>query len=150
MASYTKTLFGSLAIAAVVAAGCGSSASDTTAREAATTISSVASSVAGNASSSGQDVLASLQSEGERVWDDIRSSDTGKADTAKKALLDKCRDSLEDLRKQSAPTADRVEKLCDEIRDAKTDAAWTKVQSELDGMTGTGSGASSTMSTTTR
>ncbi len=147
MRNRSKALFCSIALAGAVAVGCGSDADDTTASEAASSIESVVGSAATRAGEASQDVLASLHTESERLMDDIQSGDTGKADTARKELLDNCRDSLEQLRQDEAPEADQVEGLCDKIRDADTDAEWTEVQSELAALSGSGSGSSGATTT---
>lgn len=78
-----------------------------------------------------KDTFASLRTDAERFLDEIR---TRRAPEAKQALLDRCRDALERLRQAESTQAQRLDDLCNRIRDTEpTDtAAWQQVQDELD------------------
>ena len=77
-----------------------------------------------------REAWASVRTDGERLIDQIQTRNDPEA---KQDLLDDCRDALERLRKNDAAIADRVEKLCDRIRDTDVSAgsAWNDVKQQL-------------------
>ncbi|HUF31896.1 MAG TPA: hypothetical protein VMN58_01655 [Acidimicrobiales bacterium] len=76
------------------------------------------------------DAWASLRTNAERLIDKAATGD----DEARDELLAQCRDSLQELRKAEDPGADRLQSLCDEIRDADDDTAWDEVRREIEEM----------------
>ncbi len=85
---------------------------------------------AGDARQEAENAFASLRTDAERLFDEIR---TRNAPEVKQTLLDRCRDVVERLRQADSPNADRVDDLCNRIRDTdvKDAAAWQHVQDEL-------------------
>ena len=77
-----------------------------------------------------RDAWASVRTDGERLVDQIQTRNDSEA---KQDLLNECRDALERLRKNDAAIADRVEKLCDRIRDTDVNAGstWNDVKQQL-------------------
>lgn len=77
-----------------------------------------------------ENAFASLRTEAERLLDEIQ---TRNAPEAKQALLDQCRDVLERLRKANSDQVDRVESLCDRIRDTDptNSSVWQEVKDEI-------------------
>lgn len=77
-----------------------------------------------------EDAFASLRTDGDRLIDEIRTMD---APQAKEQLLERCRDTVERLRKADSDRAEQVDSLCDRVRDtdvSDTDA-WDKIKQEL-------------------
>jgi hypothetical protein len=74
-----------------------------------------------------REAWAGIRTDGERLIDEIQTRNDPEA---KQDLLNACRDALERLRKADAAIADRVQNLCDRIRDAdvNTDEAWNDVK----------------------
>ena len=81
-----------------------------------------------------RDGLASLRTDAERIADDVQARN---APEAKQQLLDRCRDALERARKANAENADRVERICDRIRDAdiKNVSVWNEIKQEIEQVT---------------
>ncbi|MDP8936212.1 MAG: hypothetical protein M3O23_00395 [Actinomycetota bacterium] len=77
-----------------------------------------------------ENAFASFRTEAERLMDDIRARN---APEAKQVLLDRCRDALEQLRQANSDQTDRVDDLCNRIRDTEpTDTElWRQVQEEI-------------------
>ncbi len=77
-----------------------------------------------------EDAFAELRTQGERLVDQI---ETRNAPEAKDELLNRCRDALERLRKAESESADRVDSLCDRIRDAdvEDEELWRDIKEEL-------------------
>ena len=71
-----------------------------------------------------------MRTDGERLVDRVQ---TGKDNDAKKQLLDNCRNAQERLAKQNSDRSDRVNKLCDRIRDTDVNAGdqWNSIKTEL-------------------
>jgi hypothetical protein len=76
-------------------------------------------------------VLADLRTDGERLINEIQ---TRNDPDAKDQLLDRCRDVEEQLRKSENASADRVNKFCDDIRDADPEdsGAWNTIRTRFD------------------
>lgn len=74
---------------------------------------------------------ASLRTNSERLVDAIR---TRNDPDAKQELVDNCRDRLQDARAANSDQADRIESLCDRIRDTDVSAgdAWDEIRSEIE------------------
>lgn len=81
-----------------------------------------------------QDAFASLRTDGERLIDEIQTRNDPEA---KEQLLDRCRDTLEQLREDASASADAVEEVCDLIRDTDVNDrdAWSDVKDRLDQLT---------------
>ena len=78
-----------------------------------------------------QNTWASLRTDGNRLIDDVQAR---KDPDAKKQLLDRCRDTQEQFRKNDdSANADRVGSFCDRVRDADPNAqgAWNEIKSEF-------------------
>jgi hypothetical protein len=77
-----------------------------------------------------RDAWASVRTDGDRLADEVQ---TRKDPEAKKQLLDKCRDTVERMRKDDQPNADRVNKLCDRIRDADPNdsGTWNQIKDQI-------------------
>lgn len=71
---------------------------------------------------------ASFETNFERVVDQARTG----ANEVQADLLAQCRDLLQDLRADGDASADRVETLCDSIRDADGEAAWDEIRAEVE------------------
>ena len=86
---------------------------------------------AGDAQEAARDGLAGLRTDVERLIDDVQARN---APEVKEQLLDRCRDALERLRRASSESADRVQKLCDRIRDADitNEAVWNDIKQEVE------------------
>lgn len=86
---------------------------------------------AADAKQQAKDAWASLKTDGERLVDRVQTRNDPEA---KQQLLDKCRDSLERLRKSDSSFADNVAKLCNQIRDADpgNSSAWNDIKSRID------------------
>jgi hypothetical protein len=78
-----------------------------------------------------KDAWASLRTDGQRLIDEVQTrNDPG----AKQRLLDECRDVLEEMRKNDAASADRVNKFCNRVRDTdpNADSAWNEIKAEFE------------------
>ena len=77
-----------------------------------------------------ENAFATLRTEGERLMDEFQ---TRNAPEAKEKLLEQCRDVLERLRKANSDQADRVDSLCNRIRETDpSDASmWREVRDEI-------------------
>lgn len=84
-----------------------------------------------------QDAWASLRTDAERLVDEIQTRNDPEA---KQQLLDRCRDTLEELRQAESPDADRVAAVCDRIQDADVNDrdAWSDVEREISELDPTG------------
>lgn len=74
---------------------------------------------------------ASLETNAERLVDRIKTE--GDAE-AKQELLDQCRDRLQDARAAGSDQADRIESLCDRVRDTDANAGdtWDEIRKEIE------------------
>ncbi|HVE93817.1 MAG TPA: hypothetical protein VNB24_02775 [Acidimicrobiales bacterium] len=81
---------------------------------------------AGEAREEAEDALATFRTGFERLVDEASSGDA----EAKEKLLDECRDSLEQLRKDNDPRAEQVGALCERIRNADDGNAWKEIREE--------------------
>ncbi len=77
-----------------------------------------------------ENAIAELRTQGERLVDQI---ETRNAPEAKEELLNRCRDVLERLRKAASESAERVDSLCNRIRDAdvENEGQWRDIKEEL-------------------
>ena len=77
-----------------------------------------------------ENAFATLRTEGERLLDEFQ---TRNAPEVKQQLLDRCRDALERLRKANSDQADRVDSLCNRIRetDPSNTPVWGEVRDEI-------------------
>ncbi len=77
-----------------------------------------------------EDAFASLRTDGERLLDEIQ---TRNAPEAKERLLNQCRDVLERLRQADSEHVDRVDALCNRIRetDPADASVWREVKDEI-------------------
>lgn len=117
-------------IALVTALGaCGDDDADDLAREAEET--------AEEAGEAVQDAWASLRTDAERLVDEIQTRNDPEA---KEQLLDRCRDTLEELRQAESPESDRVAAMCDRIQDTDVNDrdAWSDVEREISELDPTG------------
>jgi nucleotidyltransferase/DNA polymerase involved in DNA repair len=112
-----------IALAALLT-GCGDNGADTeatgdTVEEAAT-----------DARQEAEDAFASLRTDAERLIDELQ---TRNAPEIKQQLLDRCRDALQRLRQAGSDQTDRVDDLCNRIRevDPNDDAMWSEVRQQL-------------------
>ncbi|MGH9151603.1 MAG: hypothetical protein ACRD03_04155 [Acidimicrobiales bacterium] len=126
-----ERLFRLMAVITLVAAlgACGDDDADDVAREAEETAQEV-----GQAA---QDARASLRTDAERLVDEIQTRNDPEA---KQELLDRCRDTLEELRQAESPDAERVAATCDRIQDADVNDrdAWSDVEREISELDPTG------------
>ncbi|MEY2425252.1 MAG: hypothetical protein QOI61_824 [Actinomycetota bacterium] len=83
---------------------------------------------AGDAKEKAADALATFRTGFERLVDEASSGDS----EAQEQLLDECRDTLEQLRKDNDPRAEQVGALCQQIRDADDGNAWKEIREEWD------------------
>lgn len=86
---------------------------------------------AGDARQAAEEAFEELRTGGERLVDEIQ---TRNAPEAKEQLLDRCRDALERLRKADSDQAERVDDLCNRIRDAdvSNSEAWNEIREEIE------------------
>ena len=77
-----------------------------------------------------KDAWASFRTDSDRLVDQVQTKNDPEA---KKQLLDRCRNSVEQMRKANSTNADQVDKFCDQIRDADVNNkdAWNNVKSRL-------------------
>lgn len=108
----------------LVLAGCGDDDAEDTAEEVEDTAADVAEDVADAAEAA----WIELRTDFERLVDEAATGDNG----AQEELLDRCRDTLEELRSADDPATDRVGDLCDQIRDADDESAWDELRSEFE------------------
>ncbi len=85
---------------------------------------------AGEARQEAEKAFASWRTDAERLLDEIQ---TRNAPEAKQQLLDRCRDALEQLREADSAQADRVDDLCNRIRDTEVSnmSVWREVKDEV-------------------
>jgi hypothetical protein len=78
-----------------------------------------------------KDAWASLRTDGERLIDEIQ---TRNDPDAKQRLLNQCRDVLEQMRKNDAANADRVDQFCNRVRETDPNArsAWNEIKAEFE------------------
>jgi len=78
-----------------------------------------------------QNTWASLRTDGNRLIDQVQ---TRNDPDAKKQLLDRCRDTQEQFRKNDdSANADRVGQFCDRVQDTdpNSQGAWNEIKSEF-------------------
>ena len=78
-----------------------------------------------------KDAWAKMGTDSDRLVDNVQKN---KDEASKKTLLDNCRNAQEQMAKNDAERAKRVERVCDQIRDAdpaKSDA-WNDIKKRLD------------------
>ena len=77
-----------------------------------------------------ENAFASLRTDGERLLDEIQ---TRNAPEAKERLLEQCREVLERLRQADSEHVDRVDALCNRIRetDPADASVWREVKDEI-------------------
>ena len=121
-----RLLVAVLLAGAVALTGC-DDGSDVTADQAQDRINETSDEIESQAS----DAWAGLRTDGERLIDEVQ---TRNDPAVKDRLLDRCRDAEEQLRKDGSANADRVNELCDDIRDANPEdgEAWTTIKSRFD------------------
>ena len=78
-----------------------------------------------------ENAFVEFRTGGERLVDEIR---TRNAPEAKQQLLDRCRDALERLREADSDDADRVDALCDRIRDTdiQDSSVWDEIKEQIE------------------
>jgi hypothetical protein len=113
-----------IALAALLA-GCGENGADTEATG------DTVEEAAMDARQEAEDAFASLRTDAERLIDELQ---TRNAPEIKQQLLDRCRDILERLREAGSDQTDRVDDLCNRIRDADPNdpAVWRDVREQLE------------------
>jgi hypothetical protein len=111
-----------LLVGATAAAAC----SDEEQQEAHDTVATVSA----EARQEAREAWASLWTEGERLLDRI---ETRNDPDAQQQLLGRCRDVLERLRKNASPQVERVDTLCDDIREANVNRsdAWDDIRARM-------------------
>jgi hypothetical protein len=74
---------------------------------------------------------ASLRTNSERLVDEIKTRNDSEA---KQQLLDECRDRLQDAREADSDQVERIESVCDRIRDTDVNAGdtWDSIRKEID------------------
>lgn len=74
---------------------------------------------------------ASLRTNSECLVDEIKTRNDS---DAKQQLLDECRNRLQDAREADSDEADRIESICDRIRDTDVNAgdSWDSIRKEID------------------
>lgn len=84
-----------------------------------------------DAQDAARDGLGGLRTDAERFIDDIQSRN---ASEAKQQLLERCRDSVERLRKASSDEAERVTAICERIQnsDLENRSAWDEIKQEIE------------------
>ena len=77
-----------------------------------------------------RDAWASMRTDGDRLVDQIQTRNDA---SAKQQLLDNCRKSVEEMRKNDAPNADQVNKFCDKVRDTDVSnrSGWDDVKNQF-------------------
>lgn len=121
MAHTPKTLAISIAALGLAFGACGDG--DTADRTADTV-----ENVAEDASETAENAWASLRTEFEELVDEAATGDS----EAQDQLLERCRETLEELRKADDPGAERVGQLCDNIRDADDQTAWDELRQDFE------------------
>lgn len=74
---------------------------------------------------------ASLRTNSERLVDEIKTRNDSEA---KQQLLDDCRNRLQEAREANSDQADRIESVCDRIRDTDVNAGetWDNIRKEIE------------------
>ena len=120
-----------LLAAVLVLGGCGDDDVDSAAERAEQAAERAAEEVkdeAGDAREAAEDAFATFRTGFERLVDEASSGDS----EAQEELLDECRDSLEQMRKDDDPRAEQVGALCQHIRDADDSNAWEQIREEYE------------------
>jgi hypothetical protein len=121
----TARAAGTLLLASALAVGaCGDDDVDSAAQRA----EEGAERVKDEAAEGAEDAFATFRTGFERLIDEASSGDS----ESKERLLDECRDSLERLRKDNDPRADRVGALCEKIRNTDDGNTWKEIREEYD------------------
>jgi len=73
---------------------------------------------------------ATLRTDGSRLIDQVQTRNDPEA---KQQLLNRCRDTVENMRKNDTANADQVNKLCDKIRDTEPNSqnAWNDIKTQF-------------------
>ncbi len=125
MRSKTATAVAVLTLGALFA-GCGEDADTQATRD-------TVEESAQDARQAAENAFAALRTDAERLVDEIQ---TRKAPEAKEALLDRCRNALERMRKAESESADEVDRLCNRIRETDIDVpAWAEIKAEIERLT---------------
>jgi predicted small secreted protein len=76
------------------------------------------------------DAWASFRTGFERLVDRAATGDN----EAQEEILEQCRDALEEMRQEDDPQAERMERLCDDIRNADDQADWNALRQAVEQM----------------
>jgi hypothetical protein len=79
-----------------------------------------------------QDAWATLRTDADRLVDEIKTGDDSQA---KEELLERCRNAVEKLRKAESDQAERLDEVCDRIRDmdpSDNDTSWDEIQNRIE------------------
>lgn len=79
-----------------------------------------------------QDAWATLRTDADRLVDKIKTDDDSQA---KEELLERCRDAVEKLRKAESDQAERLDEVCDRIRDtdaSNSDSSWDEIKNRIE------------------
>ena len=78
-----------------------------------------------------KDAWARMRTDSDRLVDNVQKN---RDQASKQTLLDNCRKSQEEMAKNDAERARRVERVCDQIRDAEpgNSNAWNDIKKRLD------------------
>ena len=78
-----------------------------------------------------KDAWAKMRTDSDRLVDNVQKN---KDQASKQTLLDNCRNTQEQMAKNDAERARRVERVCDQIRDADpaNSNAWSDIKKRLD------------------
>ncbi len=98
--------------------------------EAADRTQDTAADVAEDARASAENAFVDLRTRAEEFIDDVQARG---APEAKERVLDQCRNALKELRKADSPDAERVDELCNQIRetDVSNSDAWEQIKDQL-------------------
>jgi len=77
-----------------------------------------------------RDAWATMRTDGNRLVDQVQTRNDPEA---QRQLLENCRKSVEQMRKNDAPNSDQVNRLCDRIRDTdvKNSNAWNEIKTQF-------------------
>ena len=112
----------------VISAACDND-SEQDVRNAGENVQDSASTAGQNLQEAARNAWASLRTDSDRLIDRIQTNGDSEA---KQQLLDKCRDTVEQLRKGQSSSADQVNALCNDIRDRNPgDAGWDSIRNRF-------------------
>lgn len=123
----TSLVLGLVLVLALGACGDDTDAAADRAEDAAAQAARAAKQKAGEAREAAGDAFATFRTGAERLVDEASSGDN----EALEKLLDQCRDTLEQMRKDNDPRAERVGALCEKIRNADDGNAWKEIREEF-------------------